>query len=505
MKKRISFLKKKINFPKLSFLQFLVWIYIFFIPLWPKLPFKNINYTYVAIRYEDLFVAFIVLVFALNLLFKRIKLPQNPFNKLIPMYWIVVIVSALIGFYYFKSAESLQLVMLHAFRRVEYMIVFFIGLTSINNTKQFKFYLNSLILMLFIISVYGIGQKFWGWPAVQTMNPHYSKGYILTLDANARVSSTFGGHYDFAAFLVFMMPLALGLFLYFQKLRYFLVFTVALIALILTASRASYIAYLLTVPLFILLLKRYRLLLVVIALTIVLTPLSDTLTKRINRTFRQELVWVNPDSGRAIVPRNITASDLPAGDYIIKNKGKKLKQTDEQVMLVKREIKETIIKKAKQQGKELTNDEVDVLVNQAFANFDPISTVLPDISFATRLQVEWPRAISAFLKNPLTGTGVASITEATDNDYLRALGETGILGFGLLMLIMLKLQLYLWQKGRQHKTYQAVFWGVLFGSIALMINALYIDVFEASKVALMIWLIWGLVYKLNFFAKNEIK
>lgn len=507
MHKLLSSFTKRFKKPKINLLQTLVLLYIYFIPLWPKLPLLNINYTYIAIRYEDLYVALLVGVFGLQLLLGKVKLPQNPFLKLIPAYWIVAIISALVGFYLFHVIATLQLGLLHAFRRIEYMIVFFVAIAVVKNPKQLFFYLNHLMVMLLIISVYGIGQKFFGWPAVQTMNPHYSKGYLLTLDANARVSSTFGGHYDFAAFLVFVMPLALGMFLFLRKSRYFLVFIVALIALILTASRASYIAYWLSVPLFLLSQKRIRLLLLVIALTIVLTPLSNNLTKRINRTFRQDLVWVRKDTGQAIVPRKITADDLPAGDYVIqRTSGTESKdQTPEQVRLVKAEIRENILEDARRRGQKINENQLDLLVEETFANFVPVSSVLPDISFATRLQVEWPRAIKAFLKNPLTGTGVSSITEATDNDYLRALGETGLLGFGLLMLIIAKLQWFLFTKGKELKKWQPLLWGLLSGGVALLITALYIDVFEASKVAMMIWLIWGMFYSLRFFKQNEIR
>ncbi len=289
----------------LNLLQILVLGYIYLIPIWPKLPLKNINYTYIAIRYEDLYVALLVVIFVLGLIFRKVKLHNSPFLKLIPFYWLVVVASALFGFYFYHSVATLQLSLLHAFRRVEYMIVFFVAVASVTNIKQLKFYLNHLMVVLFLVSVYGIGQKFLGWPAIQTMNPHYSKGYLLTLDANARISSTFGGHYDLAAFLVYLMPLSIGLFLVERRLRYFLVFITALIALILTASRASYVAYLMTVPLFLLTQKRFRLMVLVVALTVVLTPLSNNLTKRINRTFRQDLVWVSKDTGQAIVPQKL--------------------------------------------------------------------------------------------------------------------------------------------------------------------------------------------------------
>jgi len=492
---------------KLNLLQFLVLIYIYFIPIWPKLPLVDIEYTYVFIRYEDLFVALVVFVFFLGLIFRKIKIQNNIFLKLIPAYWLVAIISALVGLYYFKTIPHLQIGFLHAFRRVEYMIMFFVGMASVTKPKYLKFYLKHLMIVLLLISVYGIGQKFLGWPAIQTMNPHYSKGYLLTLDANARVSSTFGGHYDFAAFLIFVIPICLALYIAFSQKFYFLIFTAALLALILTASRASYIAYWLTVPLFLLCQKKFKLLTVVILLTIVLTPLSNNLTKRINRTFRQDLVWVSKDTGEAIVPRKITADDLPAGDYrISKTTGKEGKeQTPEQIKLVKDQLRSSILKNSQASGKTLSREELERLVDQAFSKFAPVSSVLPDISFSTRLQVEWPRAINALLRNPLTGTGVGSITEATDNDYLRSLGETGLLGFGLLMAVFAKIHLFFLKGARQYKNYfKTLFLGFLFGGLALFINALYIDVFEASKVALMMWLLWGMAFRLEFFSKNEI-
>ncbi len=38
------------------------------------------------------------------------------------------------------------------------------------------------------------------------MNREYSKGAALTLSQDARVQSTFAGHYDLSAFLVLLLP-----------------------------------------------------------------------------------------------------------------------------------------------------------------------------------------------------------------------------------------------------------------------------------------------------------
>src|SRR5205814_2283829 len=64
------------------------------------------------------------------------------------------------------------------------------------------------------------------------------------------------------------------------------------------------------------------------------------------------------------------------------------------------------------------------IVKVAYAQVPQMaSPAVEDRSTSIRLNVEWPRAVRALTKNPLLGTGYSSITLATDNDYLRALGE----------------------------------------------------------------------------------
>ena len=98
-----------------------------------------------------------------------------------------------------------------------------------------------------------------------------------------------------------------------------------------------------------------------------------------------------------------------------------------------------------------------------------------------RFNVEWPRAINAFKKNPLTGTGLGSISLATDNDYLRLLGEGGLLSFISFMVIQLffiiKTLPLLFKKNKtNYDKLSIVFFGCLLTTLA---NAVFIDVFEA--------------------------
>ena len=130
----------------------------------------------------------------------------------------------------------------------------------------------------------------------------------------------------------------------------------------------------------------------------------------------------------------------------------------------------------------------------------PTPTPVPifeDRSTSIRVNVEWPRAIRALSKNPLLGTGYSSITLATDNDFLRLLGEVGLLGFFAFGLIFVRLAKIIIRKFPVGKNFNGVELGFVAGVVgavpAIFINALLLDVFEASKFAIIFWLIIGML------------
>lgn len=482
-------------------------IFIFLIPLYPKLPLKMINYTYVAIRLEDLFIALLTAVFIIQLLRKKVKINRR-FLIMFLAFWGAITLSYLYGVFIVQNLPYRQMSLLHTLRRFEYMVVFFVAAAAINTKKDFFYYLKLIVLALFCVTIYGIGQKFLGWPAIQTMNPEYAKGYLLVLDANARVSSTFGGHYDLAAYLVFLMPLVLGLYMSLKKKIYFFAFILSLSALVLTASRVSYGAYLISIIAFLILMRKPKLLFVVLVLTAVLTFLSGNLTKRLTRTFQQKKIFINSDTGQTTIPRNITPDDLPVGDFVpgrsvgqdigaIPVDMANLNATD--MAMIRKDLREQIVKDMLKIGKSLTKDQIDLMIDDYLKNTQVATAIIPDISFATRLQVEWPRAIKAFLKSPILGRGPGSITEATDNDYLRWLGEFGLLGTSIFIYILFIIIKSVYLTAKKTVTAEKyIFYGFLFGVFGLLINASYIDVFEASKVAYQFWFISGLfVYEKN--------
>lgn len=491
-------------------LKILVIGFIFIIPLYPKLPLRMVNYTYVAVRMEDLYMVLVGIAFFIQFIRRKVTLPKK-FTILFGIYWLIVFTSYLYGYYVQESVVINHLGLLHSLRRIEYMLIFFVAYTTIKSREDLYLYLKLIFSVLAIVSVYGIGQKFLGWPAVQTMNPEYAKGYILVLDSWARISSTFAGHYDLSAYLLLIIPIVLGFYVFSEKKIYIGLFLLALATIILAGSRASYLSYIGAVGLFLVYIRKWKLLLFVIIATAVLTPISSNLTDRLTRTFQQTKIFVDPTTGEAIIPKDSRPDDLPPGNFGANVNTKDLKTVKvtevdpETEAQAKKEIRANIVKEAEKSGAQLSDEEIMALVEQTFGKQIPITKYLIDISLSTRFQVAWPRAVLAFTTNPLLGLGPSALGEATDGDYFRWIGETGLLGTLALLAIFFEIVRTILKKIKSMaRKEQYLFYGFLFGFLGLFVNASYIDVFEASKVAYTFWLIAGIfIAALPYFVKDK--
>ncbi|OGK17306.1 hypothetical protein A2774_03835 [Candidatus Roizmanbacteria bacterium RIFCSPHIGHO2_01_FULL_39_12c] len=484
---------KWLNWIDDNLVKILAVVFIFFIPLYPKFPLKFIDYTYIAIRLEDIYVALLAFVFFIQIIRRKIKLNKK-FLFLILAFWAATMLSFLWGAYVQKTVIYKHLGFLHALRRIEYSLIFFVITSTIKSRKDFLFYLGCSLAALFLVSVYGIGQKFLGWPAVQTMNPAFARGEILFLTPEARVSSTFAGHYDLAAYLVLFLPIVLGVYLWKRNLIYFLFFVLDLLTLTLTASRSSSLAYLISVASFLILIKKVRLLLVVIIVSVGLSFLNNSLASRWAQALRVKQIYINEETGQVVIPQRITTKELPAGTLFVELKKKPTeKKTAQTERMLRDKIIEDLQDEAKKSGKKISSEEAEQMAAAISADLKPLSTVVSDISFATRIQVEWPRAIKAFLKNPVLGSGPSSISEATDGDYFRWLGELGLLGTSLFLYFLFTVAKLIWTKIKAlAQSEKFVYIGYIFGLFGLLINATYIDVFEASKVAYTFWSMTGI-------------
>jgi len=480
-----------------NFLKYGTAAIIMAVPLYPKFPLFKIPGTYVAIRLEDFLIIFIALVWALTQLRQRLKFLRDDLSQTIIAYLAIGFLSLFSAVFITQTVEP-HIAFLHSIRRVQYLVVFFIMVSSIKSKKDIRFFVQVFLLTAFLVFLYGIGQKFFMFPVISTMNVEFAKGLALRLAAGARVSSTFAGHYDLAAYLVLLLPLTMAVVVAAKKKwqRVFLLFFYGFLfwLLLASASRISFAAYLGAMTITLVFLKKKAWIIPVIVLSLVTSLFATELTERYAHTLRVslfkmeainiQLPWSKKPTKIAFEPEP-TATPIP------------LPSEPGVVVPVK------VYK--------ITPTPTPTPSGRKYVYYGGGEEAPPeDRSTAIRLNVEWPRAIRAFLKNPLLGTGYSSITLATDNDYLRALGEVGLLGFLFFSLIFIKIGLeakkVIFSK-QPIEAEKAILIGLVGGALGFLANALFIDVFEASKVAITFWLLMGLLVGITrvSFSKGESK
>jgi hypothetical protein len=300
MKKALRWLTS--NFGGLSILFFLA-----FIPLYPKVPLINVIRTFVYIRLEDFLVAIAIGLYILQRIRNR-QIPKTPLTWPILVYWGVGIMSAVFSIL-FIGPKLLgyfpHLVILHFLRRIEYMMMFFMAFDAVSRKKSF---VSAVIWTLagttLAIIIYGLGQKFFGWPAFLTMNEEFAKGIPLRLPPTARIPSTFAGHYDLAAFVVLTIPI-LAAFVFaakkiWEKIVFFLLSVGSLVMLFLTQSRTSFLVYLVGISAMLLWYKKKWFIIPVILASFFLLNFFNGASDRFYKTFRYNDIIVDLSTGRPI-------------------------------------------------------------------------------------------------------------------------------------------------------------------------------------------------------------
>lgn len=486
----------------------------------PKIPLFDIIPGYIVrARTEDVLMAVGMIVFVGQVARKKASF-RSPLTAIFIFYAIVGVLSMLSAMFVVKTLPLNLLhvgkMFLHFARRLEYFSIFFIFYTAFKRVQHMRIVYAAIMIMMIGITIYGYGQKYLYWPVYSTMNREFSKGMKLVLTEHARVPSTFAGHYDMAAFTMFMLTLVLaGFFMVknvWMKGVLFTVFVSGFWLLILASSRSSFLGYLLSMGILILLLGIYkqswwwmvsRGVLVLGASLFIMASFGD-LSERFSqlglfKQVRQQFsVMLNPVTSKpvdsiAVDPINITdqlpvaratpapATPLPLPPDVYKN------------IPDFKEITATV------GGKTVTK------VIEVQREFSPC-TYQFGLSACIRFDTLWPRAIRGFLRNPLLGSGYSTLTkaerdefteaESTDNDFLRAAGETGALGligfFAPMILLFVSVLRVL--KDRQEPLVAAFLIGMVAATLGLLFNALYIDVFEASKVAFMFWALMGVAF-----------
>ncbi len=494
-----------------SLVAIFCFVLLVFIPLYPKLPAIEIPQTHVRVRLED-FVVFFALLTSLPFLYQeRARVFKQPVSQAIIVYWLVGLASTISALFITRLVWP-HLAILHFLRRIEYMGLFFLGLLAIRSKKDFRVFLLTFFVVIGLIFLYGLGQRYLSFPAFSTMDAELAKGAPIELTIWTRVSSTFAGHYDLAIFMTLAMPIILAMFFFFKgtikRAIFLFLFVACYYLLILTASRISFVAYLVSISFLLVLIKRKWWLPPIIFLSLAGSFFSEDISQRFFATIRVR--------ESRVIQKIVT----PIESLLSRQKQKEVVQkiTPTPTPAIIKEKPEAISPPVEVGPGVVTPGVIPVITPKPI----PIVTPIPppsrqeiiqvgvERSGNIRFQVSWPRAIRHFKKSPLLGTGFSSITLATDNGYLRALGETGILGFlAILGVFLAQIPFYchyLFLAKPVNRKVKFLVAGLCASTLALLANTIFIDALEASKVAFSYWLILGLfIGRANLETTNENK
>lgn len=503
-------------------LEYLSFALLILIPLYPKIPLADILPGYIVrIRFDDILVGFAAAIWLVWLLRKKVTLRGNPLFIPLLVYTVVGLLSSLSAIFITKTVPidsvHVQKLFLHFARRIEYFSVFFIFFSSIKSLSQIKKYVYTAAVVLLLVSIYGFGQKYLYWPAYSTMNREFSKGVKLYLTEHARVLSTFGGHYDLAAYLMVVLTLFIPLILVVKsslaKILFLLVSICGFWLLILTVSRTSFLAYLISITAAFIFLAGKKgwlwassrwLIVIFVSLVIMLSfgDLSDRFAHVLKLDNFKALAFKplkkEPPKGSQAAYLDIgSKSDIPLST----------RRPGGIQSVVPSDVYENVPEFGEDASLPATLAARPRIYSQTAVQYD--------LSTGIRLDYTWPKAIEGFTKNPLLGSGYSTLTkrniedfteaESTDNDFLRALGETGLLGFlaffGIIGFII-------WQAISNFKKINDIFFATVVAAITsaiigLLVNGVYIDVFEASKVAYIFWILTAILLATIKLAQNK--
>lgn len=538
---------------------FLITLFLLaFIPLYPKLPLVDIRHTWVYIRAEDFIVVLVMALWVLFLLKKKITL-KTPLTIPILIFWIMGALATIHAvFLIFPTLADIfpNVAFLSFLRRVEYMSLFFVAYAGMKDKQFLKYVIAVLVGTLLLVCAYGFGQKYLDFPAYLTMNEEFAKGIPIRLSQLSRVPSTFGGHYDLAAYLVLVLPILVSLIFgiknWFVKALLAGSVLLGVVLMVMTVSRSSFFVLIIAFGV-VLFFKMKKILFMIVPVVVVVgmflfLTFAPHLSDRFLNTLKEIDVLVDASTGNEIghvkivtpkdfkvgliqqevysgnenldavqivpyedlieaSPSALYTSPLPSQVLTVIRtntpNGENLPQGTGYINLplspVQRRLGEFFYELSNKDSSGSSRGVIfhgSFLIKKAFAY---------DLSFTTRFQGEWPRALDAFKRNILFGSGYSSVSLAVDNNYLRILGEVGLVGFLSFFAIFTVAGIYIAKilPKVDSPVAKSFVIGFVAGVIGLCLNAILIDVFEASKIAFLLWLLTGLTLGLLSLYQKE--
>lgn len=537
-------MKKILSWLDDNLLTLLTGFLIVMIPLYPKIPLAELIQGYIVrMRLEDLLVMGTFALFLLQLARKKITFPKNMIGKVMIVYLVFGFLSVLSAIYLTHSVPMekahILKIWLHWFRRIEYFSLFFVTYAAIR-TKKDLLLLAKVAFVTFVgVILYGIGQKYFYFPAFSTMNREFSKGVRLYLQPNSRLLSTFGGHYDLAGYLMMIITFTLpAAWLITKKWLKTLLYITSLIAywcLVLTTSRTSFIGFIVGISVVAALLIKskgwgwsLKKWFITMAMSFMIMFTFSNLLERFlqvlpNKEMRDNILALQQVINQPFVTEpqdSQNVAELPSlFAFLFKNEPLKpielteVEKTQLEIVASSSDMPPSPVKPTPKPilpsdvTEESENIRKETAEDKGMTYTGPqysANALKYGLSMGIRLDALWPQAIKGFMSNPILGSGYSTLVksnvgeftyaESTDNDYLRMLGETGLLGtIAFLYIIYLVIKYAYLNLSDSNQMTTILSLGAIGATVAMLVTATYIDIFESSKVAYVYWMIAAVV------------
>lgn len=414
--------------------KFFLTALLIFIPLFPKFPTLRLANIYVSIRLEDFLILITLFIFIIPLLKNLRQIMNEKITRAILLFLLVGLISTLSAVFLTQTV-SFEISFLHWLRRLEYLSVFFVGFIYIKYLNQDKNIFEYLIKVLLLINIFIF---------LYGLGQKYLSFPVITTQ-NEEYSKGVALRWVPGAHIN-------STFAGHYDLASYLVLTMPIFITSFFLVKHKWSRLILGLSVFF---GFWLFSSAVSRISIVAFLLASLISLLIYKKFKEIIIF----SFVSLVIFSFSPDLRSRYNRII----------------------------------EVVKDKI----TSAIVVYGQESEVFEDRSTSIRLNVEWPRAIRALIKNPILGTGYSSISLATDNDYLRSLGETGILGFAAFVLIFVNIFRNL-KSIKFGFTFESIFKAGFVGStIAILLTAVFIDIFEASKFATTYWLFAGIVLGSN--------
>ena len=417
--------------------RFLLILLLIFIPVFPKLNLLSVPGSSVAVRVEDVLIAVVILSVVLAALIRKGSFKMDPFRRNIILFISVSFISLFVGILQ-GSIEIQPAPILFFLRRIEYLSLFFVAYL-ITDSKSIGIIKKTVAPAFMAVALVAVMQK------IGIMGGFFHGQYVPSV--GDRVFSTFSTPGELAAYIAIIFTFSvLGMLdeKPFRKTIWLIIAGLQLFVLFLSVTRVEFLSIPFGLAAMAIMKGKVKQTLALIVILAVLAGLMmpSSLKDKFSIIFRRETVET------------------------ITNAATGIKRVD---------INRTL--------------EMQQLMPSGY-----------DLSALTRLYF-WINAFDVFKTYPAFGAGQSAMGDVVDNNYLRVLGENGLIGFAVFIMLIYHIWrncVKVYNNEAMSKEFRDYALFVLVMLMNMLIIALMGDVFEMSKIAFLFWLLVGVFFK----AKN---